>query len=222
MLCRGIARLRQLNDVARADIRQRVAPLSQGGQGLRLRSEIVDNLPGEVDEVEVYLAYQTALAQRLDLPWIADHMIYRLTANVSEAQIDSAYRQVLELGEGDGLVNRMLLDPHWRGWLEQRYPERHAQHQQRLKTRHGQLFELQDLHEQWRRAPTPEALQQMQDLATLLGISDGQLQGDDAALLAACERLEETLGYDALAWMREQTRNALRDAGDWRNRAPKR
>jgi hypothetical protein len=48
------------------------------------------------------------------------------------------------------------------------------------------------------------------------------LQGDDAALLAACERLEETLGYDALAWMREQTRNALRDAGDWRNRAPKR
>jgi len=222
VLCRGIARLRQLNDVARADIRQRLAPLSQGGQGLRLRSEIVDNLPGEVDEVEVYLAYQTALAQRLDLPWIADHMIYRLTANVSEAQIDSAYRQVLELGEGDGLVNRMLLDPHWRGWLEQRYPERHAQHQQRLKTRHGQLYELQDLHDQWRRAPTPEALQQMQDLATLLGISDGQLQGDDAAFQAACERLEETLGYDALAWMREQTRNALRDAGDWRNRAPKR
>jgi hypothetical protein len=137
-------------------------------------------------------------------------------------QIDSAYRQVLELGEGDGLVNRMLLDPHWRGWLEQRYPERHAQHQQRLKTRHGQLYELQDLHEQWRRAPTPEALQQMQDLATLLGITDGQLQGDDAAFQAACERLEETLGYDALAWMREQTRNALRDAGDWRNRAPKR
>ncbi|MGP1666111.1 MAG: NEL-type E3 ubiquitin ligase domain-containing protein, partial [Rhodanobacter sp.] len=86
-----------------------------GGQFIEQTTHIVDLLrycAGEVDEVDIHLAYQTALANRLDLPWLSDHMLYRDTANVSPDRIQQAYTTVREMGQDDGLVNQMLLEPY--------------------------------------------------------------------------------------------------------------
>lgn len=67
-LARGKARLAKIGDVPGADVAQRVRPVSEGGQGLRFTSEVIDGAPGTVDEVEVHTGYQTRLSTSLELP----------------------------------------------------------------------------------------------------------------------------------------------------------
>ncbi|ROM57796.1 hypothetical protein BK648_03240 [Pseudomonas poae] len=112
-LARGKARLDRLNKLVRKDIAQRLAPRNRGGQGLHLSTQMINGRPGLVDEVEVYLAYQSELQARLDLPWISPHMTYRGTANVSDLQINHLYSTVLLQERGDGLVDKMLEQPFW-------------------------------------------------------------------------------------------------------------
>lgn len=112
-LAQGKARLERLNKLVRKDIAQRLAPRNRGGQGLHLSTHMIDGRPGLVDEVEVYLAYQSELQARLDLPWISPHMTYRGTANVSERQINTLYNTLLLQERGDGLVDKMLEQPFW-------------------------------------------------------------------------------------------------------------
>lgn len=128
-LAKQKSRLHQLNRIAQDDVRNRLAPTNRGGQGLRLYTEIVAGQPGTVDEVEVYAAYQTALKARLDLPWLADHMAYRLTALVSSEQIDQAYDTVLALEQGDGLVDQMLEQNFWRDYLIETHPQAYRDNQ---------------------------------------------------------------------------------------------
>lgn len=143
-LAQGSARLHHLGQAIRSDIRHRLNPMAEGGLGLRLRSQMVDGVPGTVDEVDIYLAYQTELADRLDLPWLADHMLYRDTANVSAAQIEQAYHSVQALSEGDGLVNQMLLEPYWEGFLR----DNHAQECRANEVAFAQrFFELDEQQE---------------------------------------------------------------------------
>lgn len=52
-------------------------------------------------------------------------MLYRRTANVSAGRIAQAYTTVEELGEGDGLVNQMLLEPYWEEHLRERYDDQY-------------------------------------------------------------------------------------------------
>ncbi|MGK9415291.1 NEL-type E3 ubiquitin ligase domain-containing protein [Pseudomonas cedrina] len=122
-LAKGKARLERLNQVAQADVRQRIAPVDEGGQGLRFSTQVVDGEPGRVDEVEVYLAYQSALKQRLALPWVSEHMTYRATAQVSPAMIDAAHESVLALEAGDGLVDGMLAQGFWDSYLRTAHAE---------------------------------------------------------------------------------------------------
>lgn len=122
-LAKGKARLERLNQVVQADIRQRIAPVGEGGQGLRFSTQVVDGVPGAVDEVEVYLAYQSALKQRLALPWVSEHMTYRATAQVSPAMIDAAHESVLALEAGDGLVDGMLAQAFWDSYLRTAHAE---------------------------------------------------------------------------------------------------
>lgn len=100
-LSKGATRLDRVNDIARADSLSR---------------------PSRAEEVEIYLAYQTSLARRLDLPWQSDSMLYRTVAAVSDDAIDQAYLTVLELESGDGLVNGMLEQPFWENYLRETYP----------------------------------------------------------------------------------------------------
>jgi hypothetical protein len=101
-LAKGATRLDRVNEVAKADSLSR---------------------PSRAEEVEIYLAYQTRLARRLELPWQSEDMLYRRTAGVSDESIDSAFDTVIALEQGDGLVNGMLEQPFWEKYLYETYPD---------------------------------------------------------------------------------------------------
>lgn len=115
-LAKGKSRLDMVNDVARANIQTR---LEAGEAFIALDEE--GEFTGSIDEVEVYLAFQTGLAGRLELPWQSRGMLFRSIAEVSETQIDEAYQTVLSLEAGDGLVNRMIEQQFWRRYLKDRH-----------------------------------------------------------------------------------------------------
>lgn len=143
-LAKGNARMKHLGQAIRSDIRHRLNPVAEGGLGQRLRSQMLDGVPGAVDEVDIYLAYQTELAERLDLPWLADHMLYRNTANVSEAHIEQAFLSVQALGEGDGLVDQMLLETYWEAFLRDNHERECRANEVAFAQR---FFELEDQQE---------------------------------------------------------------------------
>ena len=211
-LARGAARLKLLNDVVRADIADRLKPLAQGGKGLRLTSHVVDGQPGSVDEVGVYLAYQTRLSDRLELPWVSDNMVYRDTANVPKNSINQAYTAVKTLSEGDGLVNQMLLEPYWETFLKERY----AQDYQANEDSSDQQFMLLDqLHsEQQAYAQAADDGQKAQQLASLkrrveqLQIED-RVVPDQVMSEALYDQLFNDLAERRKEWLREQTRLSL-------------
>ena len=102
-LGKGVARLHQVNEIAKTDVQSR---------------------PTRNEEVEIYLAYQTRLAKRLDLPWQSDKMLFEGVAGVSDSAIDQAYETVIDLEKGDGLVNGMLQQPFWEKYLYEKYPDK--------------------------------------------------------------------------------------------------
>lgn len=112
-LAKGKSRLDQVNEIARANVQARL----EAGETFTALDEDGE-FTGSIDEVEVYLAFQTGLADRLELPWQSRGMFFRDIAEVSEAQIEEAYRLVLSLEEGDGLVNRMIEQRFWRKYLK--------------------------------------------------------------------------------------------------------
>ncbi|WP_300627630.1 NEL-type E3 ubiquitin ligase domain-containing protein [Pseudomonas sp.] len=122
-LAKQKSRLQQVNRIAQEDVRHRITAIANGGLGQHLNTEVVDGIQGEVDEVQVYAAYQTALKERLDLPWLASHMAYRTSGYVWLEQINQAYDSVLALEEGDGLVDQMLQHDFWRNYLMETHPQ---------------------------------------------------------------------------------------------------
>lgn len=101
-LARGAARLEEVAEIARADVRAR---------------------QGNPDEVEIHLAYETGLAARLDLPWQSREMLYRQIAGVSDETMDLAYDKILADEQGDGLVNLMLDQKVWTDFMQETWPD---------------------------------------------------------------------------------------------------
>ena len=211
-LARGAARLKLLNDVVRADIADRLKPLDQGGKGLRLTSHVVDGQPGSVDEVGVYLAYQTRLSNRLELPWVSDNMVYRDTANVPEASIAQAYMAVNTLSEGDGLVNQMLLEPYWEAFLKERYAQDYQANEDSSDQQFILLDQLQS--EQQAYAQAADEAQKALQLASIKSLVE-QLQIEDRVVPdqvmsdASYDQLFNDLAERRKEWLREQTRLSL-------------
>ena len=142
LLAKQKARLDKVNRIARQDIqtRLRTPTLNQDGSegpALRLTTDVVDGVQGTLDEVQVYGAYQTGLKARLDLPWLADHMLYRDSGNVQASQLVSAYDKVIEEEQGDGLVEQMLEQYFWSDYLR----ETHADEYRQIKCQHEQSSE---------------------------------------------------------------------------------
>lgn len=217
-LAKGKARLERLNQVAQADIRQRVTPLEQGGQGLRFTTQMVDGAPGTVDEVEVYLAYQTALKQRLGLPWVSEHMTYRETAEVDAARIEAAYDSVIALEAGDGLVDGMLAQGFWDSYLR----TRHAEAFQASLERAGELLEpLDDLmfaQKAWAAERTDVLKVRLLSLADALNVPHTEVLTGEQMTLPTYERI--LAGGFSASQVSEQdlarrlTREALLPLGD--------
>lgn len=117
-LAKGKSRLDQVNEIARATVQARL----QAGETFLALDE--DGEPtGTIDEVEVYLAFQTGLAERLELPWQSKGMLFQALADVDEAALSQAYQSVQSLEAGDGLVNQMIGQRFWRRYLKKRYPQ---------------------------------------------------------------------------------------------------
>lgn len=155
-VARGKSRLDRLNQSAQADIRQRIKPLEEGGQGLRFSTEVIDGVPGTVDEVEVYLAYHSGLKTRLKLPWVSPHMRYRSTADVDLTKLNRAFNQVMHLEADDGLADGMLEQTFW----DQHLRDTHAAAFQASRERANALIDsLDDLlfaQNQWASAGEEE------------------------------------------------------------------
>jgi hypothetical protein len=219
-LAKGTARLKHLNQVAQQDIARRVRPKEAGGEGLWFRSQIIDGEPGTVDEVDIHLAYQTALASRLDLPWLSDHMLYRDTARVSSTQIEQAHTTVLELGQGDGLVNQMLLEPYWETFLKETHDSLDQENTAAYTQKFYRLDDLQSLQAQWVQEQQPQQKGQLKTLADELEVPESVVFADTPISDELYNRLLNDLGYNEKEWMRRLTRQALDKAGERRNREP--
>ncbi|MGE1155933.1 dermonecrotic toxin domain-containing protein [Pseudomonas kitaguniensis] len=144
-LAKQKARLDKLNQIANLDIQARLVTPTRNEDGsegppLRLTTDIVGGVSGTLDEVEVYSAYQTGLKARLDLPWLADHMLYRDSGEVEAAQLVSAYNQVIESEQGDGLVDQMLEQYFWSEYLR----ETHRDEYQKINCQHAQASDTID------------------------------------------------------------------------------
>ena len=79
-----------------------------------------------MDEVEIRLAYQVALRDRLNLPGVAQSMRYRRSAHVSAAAIDKAEQEVREKLEGSASVQFLAQWAPWCQAMERKYPESYA------------------------------------------------------------------------------------------------
>ncbi|WP_300627057.1 DUF6543 domain-containing protein [Pseudomonas sp.] len=214
-LARGGARLKLLNNVARADIAHRIKPTEEGGLGLRFNSQMEGGVPGTVDEVEVYLAYQTRLARQLDLPWVSEYMLYRDTANVDDASIKQAHDAVLELSEGDGLVDQMLLEPYWESFLKERYAEEYAQKGQDIDERFLLLDQLQSKQlafsqaQHLGEAALADKHASLKTLADQLDLPQEQVLNGQPMSDELYNRVLNRLGDQRQQWLREKTHASL-------------
>ena len=86
----------------------------------RIREQRIQKGP-PIDEIEVNLAYQTDLAQRLDLPAVPSTMLYRRTAKVSHAEITAAYTEVMEKIEKSDLIDFLVQWSPWRAHLQRKF-----------------------------------------------------------------------------------------------------
>jgi hypothetical protein len=197
-LAKGAARLDQVNEIAEADMASR---------------------GGNPDEVEVYLAYQTALAQRLSLPWQSEGMLYREVSGVTNAMINQAYDTVLSLGEGDGLVNKMLERDFWERYLREKYPVRIEANKRVYLSKYEQLETLRETQRAWvgsaqlTDAERNALRERLRGLMNDLPVPDTVVFADKPISDANFDRFLVDLGYEEKELSRRLTREALRQTG---------
>ncbi|MFY0731592.1 dermonecrotic toxin domain-containing protein [Pseudomonas sp. NFX15] len=194
-LAKGAARLEHVNEIARADVASR---------------------GGTPDDVEIYLAYQTGLASRLNLPWQSEGMLYRPVAGVTETMIDEAYDTVLALGEGDGLINAMLEQDFWRRYLDETWPIQIETNKQLFQSKYEKLETLPATQLKWLKSTDLEKAglrNKLRELITDLPVAESVVFADEPISDSAFDRLLVDLGDAEKQLFRRLTRDALRKAG---------
>lgn len=195
-LAKGAARLDHVNEVARADVASR---------------------GGNPDEVEIYLAYQTGLASRLNLPWQSEGMLYRTVAGVTDTMIDQAYDTVLALGEGDGLINKMLEQDFWEGYLREKWPVETQTNKQLYQSKYEKLEELRITQLQWLETTSDvekaDLRNRLRELINDLPVPESVVFADEPFSETDFDRFLVDLGDEEKQLARQLTREALRKAG---------
>jgi hypothetical protein len=193
-LAKGAARLSRVDDIARADFGSRA---------------------GNPDEVEVYLAYESGLARRLDLPWQSKAMLYRRVAGVSAETLDTAFNTVMSMEAGDGLINDMIEQPFWEKYLRDTYPNEYRRNTRLYENKTDLLDELRDAQHAWassRDMPIVQrrALKQrLQHHARQLNVDDSVVFTDEDMTDEVYGRLLNDIGYEEKQLSRRLTRDAL-------------
>ncbi|KAA6176257.1 hypothetical protein F3K50_08710 [Pseudomonas marginalis] len=212
-LARQSWRLERVNHLAHQEIQHRVAPESEGGLGQTFG--LGENT---VDDVQVYLAYQTGLKTRLDLPWLSEHMVYRNTANVTQAHLDQAAASITELEQGDGLVNGLLEQPFWNDYLQDAHLEEFNTQGEKRNNAGSQLEDLLDAQKEWASPQvTPERKAELREqlitLANELVIPHIVVLTERPLSDATVRKLYDDIQHDYNELGRQLTRQALKNAG---------
>jgi hypothetical protein len=173
------------------------------------------------DEVEVHMAFETGLAERLQLPWQTEGMLYRARSGVTDEKINKAYETIKAGEQGDGLVNGMLelyYGKFWEKYLQKTYPQEIASNDLVFRPQAERLEELRNAKAEWA-APNKHTnlhtlSRRIQTLADELGIADAPDLFDDAPM--SDERYTEL--YDGISYQRKEllrrlTREAMARAG---------
>lgn len=193
-LAKGAARLKQVKEIARADIAAR---------------------RGEPDEVEIHLAYETGLAKRLELPWQSEAMKFRQIARVTDETIEAAYNRILGNEAGDGLVNQMLDQPLWEQYLEETWPGEIEANTRAFQEKADLLIDLQDAQErvvESANLPASERKVRWQTLAELvarLSLPEDRVSATEKMSEYDYYRLLEDLGRQEKDLLRRLTREAM-------------
>ncbi|MGF6136825.1 NEL-type E3 ubiquitin ligase domain-containing protein [Pseudomonas laurylsulfatiphila] len=195
-LAKGAARLEHVNEIARADVASR---------------------GGNPDDVEIYLAYQTGLADRLKLPWQSKGMLFRPVSGVTDAMIDQAYETVLALGEGDGLVDKMLEQQFWQDYLERTWPTQIETNKQLFQNKFDALTTLRSTQRKWVESTSDlqraQLRNRLKELMNDLPVPATVVFADEPISEATFDRLLVDLGDDEKQLSRRLTRDALKKAG---------
>ena len=217
-LARGKARLVKIHDIARADVAQRVKPLEQGGLGLRFTSEVINGEPGTVDEVEVHTGYQVRLSSSLELPWVPNYMVYRLTAGVGNEEFRRAYTLIQEAEQGDGLANQLLEVPFWEAYLEKAYSTELEANVGVFEEKAQWLDQLRELQENWVRSAvrledrSPEQKTELVEMAEKLAVSEADILTQEPMDDSLYYRIYSQLADQRKELSRQLTRTALTKA----------
>src|SRR5471032_2568747 len=103
-LARGLYRLEKVDQIARLDVAARVA-----------------RAPAFREDVEVLLAYRVGLAESLELPINARHMIFASIAQVSRGALDVARQAVLSSETAEAIIDFAISRDFWVKYLEAEY-----------------------------------------------------------------------------------------------------
>ena len=152
-LARGKARLDELGAIARARVRVleaegRLHPEYYANGKRVLHFDSSGSPVRDIDEVEIYLAYTTELAQRLHLPWQSPEMMFP-ESDVTPAMIERAFKRVYELEQGGGLLDHLLDQPIWTEYLR----GAHAAQFKPIREKMIALTDLQVALRDWVEAP---------------------------------------------------------------------
>lgn len=148
-LAKGKVRLDELGRIARARIDELYAQGRRFPQFDEHRIWVPNidaqgNQLRDIDEVEIHLAYVTALVKRLDLPWQSSSMAFP-EPDVTTAHIEAAYARVKALEQGD-LQRDLIADVEWwRIYIENTHPQLFEP----LGQKHQALANLQAAQRQW-------------------------------------------------------------------------
>ncbi|MFJ2481087.1 NEL-type E3 ubiquitin ligase domain-containing protein [Pseudomonas sp. NPDC087598] len=208
-LARSAARLERVGDIAREEISRQ--------QQQHLINPTA-NLPP--DDVEVHLAYETGLAERLSLPWQSDGMMYQERSGVDAAMVDRACDTIIERERGDGLANGMLdlyVDGFWERHLRRTHPTQFEVNDRVFEAQLRRLEELRELQTQWANVTEHTRLnplaRRMELLARQLGAREAEIFSGEAMSDAYYNRLLSDLAYARNDLARQLTRKALQAAG---------
>lgn len=194
-LAKGSARLEMVNDIARADM---------------------SNREGSPDEVEVYLAYQSGLTNRLSLPWQSEGMLYRPVSGVTDAMIENAYDTIVTLENGDGLINKMLELDFWDSFLRKNSPSKFEKNKQLYQSKFEKLEILRTTQHQWANSLSDSQRiilrNKLKELMSDLPVLDSVVFNDDPMSEDVYNRLLVDLGYEEKELSRRLTRAAMKHA----------
>lgn len=142
-LAKGRVRLDELGRIARARVNELLAQgrkfPAYDAEGMLIEQLDEHGMPVKsIDEVEIYLAYTSRLAKRLDLPWQSE--MFFIEDDVTAEMLESAYQRVLALEAGDGLRNQLSEIHLWQEYLERTY---HSEFEA-LKEKNFALIEYQE------------------------------------------------------------------------------